>query len=86
MRKWKKDLNKKSNHYNWHIFKWPYSFDVNNFLPRILRQNLGSNSEWIKFCTKVKKDFDSETLPLMTSMINTICDEVPLKVDWKNFK
>ena len=37
--------------------KWPYSFDVNNFLPRILRQNLGSNSEWIKFCKKVKKDF-----------------------------
>ena len=36
--------------------------------------------------TKVKKDFDSETLPLMTSMINTICDQKPLKVDWNNFK
>ena len=36
--------------------------------------------------TKVKSDFDNKTLPLMTSMINTICDEIPLKVDWKNFK
>ena len=35
---------------------------------------------------KVKSDFDNKTLPLMTSMINTICDEVPLKIDWKNFK
>ena len=36
--------------------------------------------------TKVKRDFDNKTLPLMTSMINTICDEVPLEIDWKNFK
>ena len=36
--------------------------------------------------TKVKSDFDNKTLPLMTSMISTICDETPLKVDWKNFK
>ena len=36
--------------------------------------------------TRVKSDFDNKTLPLMTSMINTICDEIPLKVDWKNFK
>ena len=36
--------------------------------------------------TKVKSDFDSKKLPLMTSMINTICDEKPLKVDWNNFK
>ena len=35
---------------------------------------------------KVKSDFDNKTLPLMTSMINTICDEAPLKFDWKNFK
>ena len=35
---------------------------------------------------KVKRDFDNKTLPLMTSMINTICDEAPLKIDWKNFK
>ena len=35
---------------------------------------------------KVKNDFDSKTLPLMTSMINTICDQKPLKVDWNNFK
>ena len=36
--------------------------------------------------SKVKSDFDIKTLPLMTGMISTICDEVPLKVDWKNFK
>ena len=36
--------------------------------------------------TKVKNDFDSKTLPLMISMINTICDQKPLKVDWNNFK
>ena len=35
---------------------------------------------------KVKSDFDTKTLPLMTSIIDTICDETPLKVDWKNFK
>ena len=35
---------------------------------------------------KVKRDFDDKTLPLMTSMIDTICDETPLKVDWENFK
>ena len=35
---------------------------------------------------KVKKDFDIKTLPLMISMINTICEDKPLKVDWKNFK
>ena len=36
--------------------------------------------------SKVKSDFDIKTLPLMISMISTICDEIPLKVDWKNFK
>ena len=35
---------------------------------------------------KIKSDFDSKTLPLMTSIIDTICHEKPLKVDWKNFK
>jgi glycerol-3-phosphate dehydrogenase (NAD(P)+) len=35
---------------------------------------------------KVKKDFSANTLPLMSSMINTICDEIPLKIDWKKFK
>ena len=35
---------------------------------------------------KVKKDFDSKTLPLMITMIDTICEEKHLKVDWKNFK
>ena len=36
--------------------------------------------------SKVKKDFDRMTLPLMTGMIDTICDELPLKVEWENFK
>jgi len=40
----------------------------------------------LKIGAKIKKDFDSKTLPLMISMINTICEEKPLKVDWKNFK
>ena len=35
---------------------------------------------------KVKSDFDNKTLPLMVGMINTICDEKPLKFEWKNFK
>ena len=35
---------------------------------------------------KIKKDFDNKTLPLMNSMINTICDEAHLKVEWENFK
>ena len=36
--------------------------------------------------TKVKSDFDSKTLPLMIGMIDTISEEKPLKIDWKNFK
>ena len=40
----------------------------------------------IEIGSKVKNDFDIKTLPLMTSMINTICNETPLKIDWKNFK
>ena len=36
--------------------------------------------------SKVKSDFDIKTLPLMTSIINTICYEKPLNADWKNFK
>ena len=35
---------------------------------------------------KVKSDFDIKKLPLMICMINTICDERDLKVEWKNFK
>ena len=35
---------------------------------------------------KVKRDFNIKTLPLMFSMINTICDGKPLTVEWKNFK
>jgi len=35
---------------------------------------------------KIKSDFDNKTLPLMISMIDMICEEKPLKVNWKNFK
>ena len=35
---------------------------------------------------KVKSDFDIKTLPLMTSIIDTICDEKPLTVKWNYFK
>ena len=35
---------------------------------------------------KVKSDFNNKELPLMISMIDTICESKPLKVDWKNFK
>ena len=35
---------------------------------------------------KIKRDFDTKTLPLMISMIDTICEEKPLKINWKNFK
>jgi len=34
----------------------------------------------------VKRDFEIKTLPLMFSIINTICDEEPLSIDWKSFK
>ena len=40
----------------------------------------------IEIGPKVKSDFSIETLPLMLSMINTICDEKPLKINWNNFK
>ena len=36
--------------------------------------------------SKIKSDFDIETLPLMISLINTICNAESLKVNWKNFK
>ena len=40
----------------------------------------------IEIGSKVKSDFSIETLPLMLSMINTICDGKPLKINWNNFK
>ena len=40
----------------------------------------------VEIGSKVKSDFSIETLPLMLSMINTICDEKPLKINWNNFK
>ena len=30
--------------------------------------------------------FEDNKLPLMMSMINTICDEKPLNIQWKKFK
>ena len=36
--------------------------------------------------SKVKSDFNIETLPLMISMINTIVDKKPLLINWNNFK
>ena len=36
--------------------------------------------------SKIKKDYDSKTLPIMIAMINTILEEKPLTIDWKNFK
>ena len=35
---------------------------------------------------KIKSDFEDNKLPLMISMINTICDEKPLNIQWKKFK
>jgi len=35
---------------------------------------------------KVKRDFNVKTLPLMLSMIDTICDEKPLIIDWNYLK
>ena len=40
----------------------------------------------IEIGSKVKSDFSIETLPLMLAMIDTICDEKPLKINWNNFK
>jgi len=36
--------------------------------------------------SKVKNDFDIKTIPLMISIIRTICDGIPLKVEWNYFK
>ena len=36
--------------------------------------------------SKVKNDFSIKELPLMTGIINTICDEKPLNVEWSYFK
>ena len=40
----------------------------------------------IEIASKIRSDFDIKTLPLMTSVINTICDERPLTFDWNKFK
>jgi len=36
--------------------------------------------------SRVKNDFDIEELPLMVSVIDAICDEKPLTIEWNNFK
>ena len=35
---------------------------------------------------KIKEEFKNNELPLMNSIIDTICNEIPLKVEWKYFK
>ena len=40
----------------------------------------------IEIASKIRNDFDVKTLPLMTSVINTICDEKPLTFVWNKFK
>ena len=37
--------------------KWPFCFDVNDFLPRLLKHNLGTYPDWLKFSKKVEKAF-----------------------------
>ena len=36
--------------------------------------------------SKIIKDYDAKTLPLMTAMVNTILEEKPLSIEWKKFK
>ena len=36
--------------------------------------------------SKVSNDFNIKTFPLMVSIINTICYEKPLKIEWDYFK
>ena len=39
----------------------------------------------IEIGSKVRNDFNIDTLPLMISVINSICDEKKLKIDWNSF-
>ena len=39
----------------------------------------------LKIGYKIKKDFDNNKIPIMTSMINSICKNSILKIDWKKF-
>ena len=39
----------------------------------------------IEIGSKVKSDFNKKELPLMISVIEAICDEKKLKIDWDNF-
>ena len=40
----------------------------------------------IEIGKNVKEDFSLNSLPLMISIIDTICEEKTLRLDWKNFK
>lgn len=37
--------------------RWPYSFDANDFLIRLLKHDIGSYNEWLNFALKVKNAF-----------------------------
>ena len=39
----------------------------------------------IEIGSKVKKDFNEKTLPLMISVIDAICEDKTLKIKWNNF-
>jgi glycerol-3-phosphate dehydrogenase (NAD(P)+) len=45
----------------------------------------GADLAW-EIGSKVKADFNQKNLPLMISMIDTICDGKILKINWENFK
>lgn len=53
---------------------------------KMLKDTIEGADLALEIGAKVKSDFDNKTLPLMTSIIDTISDETPLKIDWKNFK
>ena len=35
--------------------------------------------------SRIKKDFDNKKLPLMMSVIDSICNEMKLKINWNSF-
>ena len=53
---------------------------------KMLRDTVEGADLVLEIGSKIKNDFDSKTLPLMIGMIDTISEEKPLKIDWKNFK
>ena len=67
---------------------------LDNMLPalrfdakQLISEQFGQTADLaLEIGPKIKKDFDNKTLPLMISMIDTICEEKSLKINWKNFK